>query len=264
MTYAHGTCVPPTTTSGQRPQPATLPVYAVTLFNSRGTSLFQCATQSGSEPEAVAWAQSAYGDALVGLGDLRELTDEAASLTVDPARTLVAPARTPGSIKLTYFVRIAGEPRTDGRLRRLRKAEAVALLRGVAEADPALLKVLAGAGTIDLCPAHIWSPRSGWLAIESCFRTADAAGRLRALHPASPALRLAAELIVLRLLLGLQETVRQPLARRWSLASHMMPSATLRALSRTAGPRPPEDLIAWLHDRGHRSLAATLAGEFRR
>lgn len=264
MTYAHGTHVPPMATSGPRPGPAKLRLLTVTLFNSRGTPLFQCVMPAGSEPEAVAWAQSAYGDALVALGDLRDLTGEAAALAVDPARTRVAPARMRGSVRLTYFVRIAGEPRTDGRLRKLRKAEATALLRAVAEADPALLKVLAGAGTIDLCPAHIWSPRSGWLAIESCFRTTDAAGRLRALHPASPTLRLAAELIVLRLLLGVQETVRQPLARRWSLASHMMPSATLRALSRTAGPRPPEDLIAWLRDRGHPSLAATLAGEFRR
>lgn len=264
MTYAHGTCVPTMAICGSRHQPAKLPVYTVTLFNSRGTSLFQCATQASSGPDAVAWVQSAYGDVLVSLGDLRDLTGEAASLTVDPARTTVAPARTPGSIRLTYFVRIAGEPRTDDRVRKLRKAEAVALLRSVAEADPALMKVVAEAGTLDLCPSHTWSPRSGWLAIESCFRTTDAAGRLRALYPASPSLRLAAELIVLRLLLGLQETVRQPHAQRWRLASHLIPSATLRALRRGQGPQEPRTLIAWLNDRGHASLAAALAGEFGR
>lgn len=240
------------------------PVHAVTLFNQRRAPLFQLALQGGTVADAVAQAQNAYSDVLVGLGDLRDLTRENARLTVDPARARVAAAESPGSIKLTYLVRSAGEPRDNAHLRRVGSDDAVVLLRTVAEADPSLLTILADNGTIDMCPAHTWSPRSGWLTVDSCFRASDASGRVTFLHLASPTLRLAAELVVLRLLLGLQEIVRQPLAHRWRLASHVIPSATMRALHRTAGPRSPDPLIAWLRDHGHPALAATLAGEFAR
>lgn len=238
------------------------PVYAVTLFNQRRAPLFQLALEARTVSEAVAQAQDAYSDLLVGLSDLGDLTREKARLTVDPAKTRVAAAGSPGSIKLTSLLRSAGEPRGDEPARRLSRDDGVVLLRSVAEADPSLLRILADNGTIDMCPAHTWSPRSGWLTVDSCFRASDASGRVTFLHPASPTLRLAAELVVLRLLLGLQEIVRQPLAHRWRLASHVIPSATVRAFHRTAGPRSPDTLIAWLRDHGHPALAATLAGEF--
>lgn len=263
MASTPSTSVQSAATSG-RLKSAKHPAYAVTLFNSRGASLFELPLLAGFEPDAVARALSAYGVVLVGLGDLRALTGEDSNLTVDPARTLVTPALTPGSIRLTYFVRIVGESRPDEHLRRLHKDDAIALLRSVAEADRSLLRGLTEARTFDLCPAYTWSPSSGWLTIDSCFRAIDAVGRMRALHPASPALRLAAELIVLRLLLGLQETVRQPLAQRWRLASHLIPSATLRAFHRATRPRSPESLIAWLRDRGHHCLAAALVEDFGR
>lgn len=247
-----------------RSGPGKLPVHAVRLFNQRRAPLFQIALRACTVSDAVAQAQNAYSDVLVGLSDLRDLTREHARLTVDPARTRVAAAGSPGSIMLTYLVLSAGKPRDDEHMHRLRRDDAVALLRSVAEADSSLLSVLAHNGLIDMCPAHTWSPRSGWLTIDSCFRAVDAAGRVNFLHPASPTLRLAAELIVLRLLLGLQETVRQPLAHRWRLASHVIPSATLRAFHRAAGPRSPETVIAWLRDHGHPALATTLAREFAR
>lgn len=240
------------------------PVHCVTLINHRRAPLFQLTLQAGSELDAAAQAQDAYNDVLVGLGDLRNMTRETAKLTVDPSKTRIAAAGSPGSIKLTYLVRSAGETRHDEHVRRLTKDDAVVLLRSVAEADASLLTILADNGTVDMCPAHTWSPRSGWLTIDSCFRASDAAGRVTFLHPASPTLRLAAELVVLRLLLGLQETVRLPLAHRWRLESHAISSATLRAFHRTAGPRSPDTLIAWLRDHGHAALAATLAAEFRR
>lgn len=240
------------------------PFHTVTLFNRRRAPLFQLTLQAGSVSDPSAQAQDAYSDVLVGLGDLRNLARETAKLTVDPSKTRIAADGSPGSIKLTYLVRSAGEPRGDGPVRRLSKDDAVVLLRSVAEADPSLLQVLADNGTVDMCPAHTWAPRTGWLTVDSCFRASDAAGRVAYLHPTSPTLRLAAELVSLRLLLGLQETVRLPLAHRWRLESHAISSATLRALHRTAGPRPPVALIAWLRGHGHAALAATLAAEFRR
>ncbi|SEM44774.1 hypothetical protein SAMN04515666_111178 [Bosea lupini] len=191
MVSSLSTSVQSAATSGRK-KTAKHPVFAVTLFNSRGTCLFQLTLQACSYPDAVARAQNAYCHVLLGLSDLRDLKSDEENLTVDPSRTIVTPARTPGSIRLTYFVRIAGEPQPVEHMRRLRKDDAIALLRSVAEADTALLRVLTEARTIDLCPAHIWSPGSGWLTIDSCFRVTDANGRMRALHPASPALRLAA------------------------------------------------------------------------
>jgi hypothetical protein len=85
-------------------------------------------------------------------------------------------------------------------------------------------------------------------AARGCFRTSDATGRPRAL----------------RQRLGYRETIRQPLVERWSAGSHAIPSATLRALRRTQGPRRPDLLIAWLRDRGHASLATALEGELGR
>lgn len=263
MTHVHGTTVPQNSVAAAMspPRAKAAPVYAVALRNSRGHPLFKTTTRARSPEEAVAQAQAAYADFLVGIGEQRDLREHAAELVPDAAHTLVVRSRAPESCQIPYFVRIAGERREDAAAYRLSRADAVALLREVIEADRAMLEALLAGATIDLCPVHQWSPRTGLVTIDCAFRAPDATGRLRNLRPASPALRMAVRLIVLRQLLRSRETVHQPLGQRWRAASHAVPSATLRALRRAQGTRRPGSLIAWLRDRGHLALAMALALE---
>jgi hypothetical protein len=265
MAHGHGTPVPQIIGTGApRVRRLGARTFTATLRNDRGYPLFQLTTRAGSAAEVGARAQAAYGDLLRGIGEQRDLTDDAASLLVDPAQTIVAPSRTPDSLRISYLARIAGEMRPDAASRALGKDEAVALLRNAIDADPGMHHALTGGETIDLCPAHTWSPRTGWITIDCCFRVSGPAGRARSINPASWALRTTARLVVLRLLLRSRETVHQPLAQRRSVASHTLPSATLRALRRATGPREPASLIGWLREHGHFTLAAILTEEIRR
>lgn len=265
MTQFHGTPVPQVVGTGtprlRRPRART---FTATLHNDRSYPLFQLTRRAGSAAEVGAQAQAAYGDVLRGIGEQRDLTGDAASLLIDPAQTIVAPSRTPDSLRISYLARVAGEVRKDAASRTVGKDEAVALLRSVIDADPGMHEVLTNGETIDLCPAHAWSSRTGWITIDCCFRVSDPAGRARSIKPALWTLRMAARLIVLRLLLRARETVHQPLDQRWSLASHAIPSATARAVRRVQGPREAQTLIAWLRERNHGALAASIAEGLRR
>lgn len=246
--------------SAQRVKPA--PIQAVTLHTSTGYPLFRSTVRAWSPQEAISQAQAAYTHFLVGIGEQRDLREDAADLVPDAARTLVVPCRGPERCQIGYFVRIAGEEREDDAAR-LAHGDAIALLREVIDADRRMLKVLTAGRTIDLCPAHTWSSSTGWITVDCAFRAPDVAGRLYALRPTSPALRMAVRLVVLRHLLGPRETVRQPLALRWSADSYSISSATLRAARLMRGPRRPDALIAWLRARGHAAIAEAIEHETR-
>lgn len=238
--------------------------YTVVLRTDRGCRLLKLTTSATCPDEAAAKARAAYADVTIAINEQRDLTERGGAARAEPTATVVRRSSAARGLSLSYCLRISGEVRDSGSAHRLTHASAVALLREVVEADSALMKALAGGDIIDLCPAQIWSPRTGWVEIGCLFRARDQSGGTRSVPPASEPLRVAASLIVLRLLLLARETVRQPLDQRWALASHEIVSATARAVRRIQGPQEPRALIAWLRDRGHDALATDIAGGFRR
>ena len=261
MTRAKGTVASNSASLVVAPQRAkAVSTYTVTLRNSRRNLLFRSTARARSPQEALSHTDAAYREFVTAIAESRDLTRDTDALTSDAAQTLLVRSRAREGYQISDFVRCAGEWRGHDPDRRLTEAKVIELLSEVGEADRDIHAVLHAGETIDLCPSHLRSFKTGLITSDCTFRARDVTGRLRALSPACPALRMAVLLIVLRQLSGYQFDLRRQLAQRWSMGSiELPPSATLRAARRLQGPRRPDALIAWLHAHGHDAVADALA-----
>lgn len=254
---------PPSSTSAIMPAAARQrsPTHAVTLFNKTGWPLFQWVGRC-DPVTALELASGAYRRCMVEIGKQRVLGDDAQALSPNPAQTMIAPARGRESWRINYFPRCSGElaAREARPVGVIGRVGTVDLLQEVVFGDARLRRALVSGATIELCPFHEWSSKSGWVTIDCAFRAHRDGRPARDLRPHSPHLRDAVRLVVLQALLRFLPSRRQALVERWSVGTVAAHSATVRAMLRSRGTVRPARLIGWLRSHGANELADALHG----